>query len=85
MPAARAGARARGAHGLQLCAAAAGSEPRAPGIARRAGAVLVNLAEAPEVHDTLRQHEWVMMHLAMHDATNTAPLINEVLDLLGER
>jgi len=63
------------------------STPAASGahIARRAAQILVHLADAPECHDALRQHEWMMMHMALHDPQSSGPLVSEVLDLLGER
>ena len=54
-------------------------------VSRRAAQVLVNLADAPECHDALRQHAWMMMHMALHDPMLASPLISEVLDLLGEK
>ena len=46
--------------------------------------VLLHLASTAEAHDALRQYEWVLMHMAMHDPV-AGPAAGEVLELLGER
>ena len=43
------------------------------------------MADSAECHDALRQYEWVMVHMALHDTQTAAPLVGEVLDQLGER
>ena len=57
--------------------------PRNAPARRRAAQVLCNLAEAPECHDAIRQHEWMLMHFAMSDPTNAGPLTVEVLEILN--
>lgn len=52
---------------------------------RRAAQIMVNLCDCAEAHDALRQHEWALMHLAMHDAHGAAALASEVLEQLSER
>ena len=54
-------------------------------VSRRAAQVLLNLADSAECHDALRQYEWLMVHMALHDTQTAAPLVGEVLDQLGER
>ena len=62
---------------------APGSQPCLHAV-RRAAQVLANLADAPECHSALRPYEWMLVHVAMHDAA-ASPLVSEVLDLLVER
>ena len=61
-----------------------GSEPGV-NLPRRAAQIMVNLCDCAEAHDALRQHEWALMHLAMHDAHGAAALACEVLEQLSER
>ena len=42
-------------------------------------------AELRDARDSLRQYEWVLMHMAMHDVFGMMNYAQEILDSLSEK
>ena len=54
-------------------------------VLRRVAQVLIHLAGTAEAHDAMRPYEWMLMHMAMHEALGVTEHAHTILELLSPK